>query len=296
MRIGAVVLHYRHWPGIQPVIERLLGGSRPPDLTVVVDNHSADASPAAIRGSFPGVELVEAPTNLGYAGGMNLGIGRVIEAGMDGVLLVTHDCVLARSALARMEARLGRAPGVGVVGPLTALASRPEEVFAAGCSLDPHTWETKLGADPGTVEGWAGRPPMACDWLTGSCLLFRTSAIEQVGPMDERFFLYFEEVDYQLRLREAGWGVECVPSALAWQEPGFIPLELWVRNRLLLLALHAPGRVLARETRTQLRASAVELRRGEIDRLTARLRGAARFALRSWGPPRPAGRRPVVRR
>lgn len=290
------MLHYRHWPATAPVVAALLGGERRPDRVVVVDNHSGDGSAAAIAAAFPDVEVIESPVNSGYAGGMNLGARRVLDDGAEAVLLLTHDCVLAPDALAVLEARLAEASELGVVGPLTALSSQPDAVFAAACRLDPATWETALGAVPAAVGDWAGRPPMACEWLTGSCLLVRAAAIADVGFMDERYFLYFEEVDYQLRVRRRGWGVECVPAALAWQEPGFIPLELWVRNRLRFLARHAPAEVLAREAGVQARSALRELRHGELDRLGARVRGVGRFLLRRWGPPRPAGGRAVVGR
>lgn len=290
------MLHYRHWPAAAPVVAALLDGERRPDLLVVVDNHSGDGSAAAIASAFPDVDVVESSRNAGYAGGMNLGMRRVLDDGADAVLLLTHDCVLAPDALDLLEARLAEAPHVGVVGPLTALSSRPDTVFAAGCHLDPASWETSLGAVPAAVGDWAGRPPMPCEWLTGSCLLVRAAAVDDAGLMDERYFLYFEEVDYQLHLRRRGWGIECVPAALAWQEPGFIPLELWVRNRLRFLARHAPARVVAREAGVQARSALRELRRGEFDRLGARARGVSRFLLRRWGPPRPAGRRGVVSR
>lgn len=284
MHIGAVVLHYRYWPNLRPALDQLFSGDRRPDVTIVVDNHSGDGSAGAITAAYPGTEVVEARDNLGYAGGMNLGAERVLAARAEAVLLLTHDCHLAVDALARLEQRLEEAAEVGVVGPVMGFLSRPDRVFSAGAWIEPRTWETVLCREPPLVDQWAGAPPCSRDWMTGSCLLVRAAAMREAGPMDEAFFLYFEEVDYQLTLRRLGWRVECVPSALAWQEPGRIPVELGVRNRLRFLARHAPSTVLARELVRQALYAGHELLGGEAGRTAARVRGVARFTFRRWGP------------
>lgn len=283
MKVGAVVLQYRRWPESAEVIERLLGGTRRPDSFVVVDNASQDGSASAIRATF-GVDVVESGENLGYAGGMNLGIARMLEQGADAVLLLTHDCLLAPDALAAMETRLLDRGDVGVVGPLTGYRSAPDRVFAAGCRIDRRTWEMVLDHDPPLLAEWTGRRSEPAEWMPGSCLLIRAEALRAGGLLDEKFFLYHEEVDYQLRLRRLGWEIECVPSAVVWQEPGVIPLELWVRSRLRFLLRNAPRRILLRELARQGLWVLRDVRAGEPGRAAARVRGVVRFGLGRWGP------------
>ncbi|HEX2699964.1 MAG TPA: glycosyltransferase family 2 protein [Acidimicrobiales bacterium] len=283
MKVGAVVLQYRRWPETGEVIDRLLGGSRRPDLMVVVDNASRDGSPAAIRDAY-GIDVIESEDNLGYAGGMNLGTARLLDRGAEAVLLLTHDCLLAPEALAALESRLVERPSVGVVGPLTGYRSAPDTVFSAGCRIEPRTWEMVLDEDPNQIAAWKGRPVESAQWMPGSCLLIRAEALRAAGPLDEKFFLYFEEVDYQLRLRRLGWEIECVPSAVAWQEPGVIPLELWVRSRLRFLLRNAPRSVLLREFARQARRVLGEVRARQFGRAGARVRGVVRFTLGRWGP------------
>ena len=284
MQLGAVVVHYRARPHAERAVRALLSGTRVPDRVVIVDNRSGDGSADVLRDSFPDVEVVEAAANLGAAAGMNFGARRLLAAGIDGVLLVTADCAVAASAVALLESRLQAAPTLGAAGPLLGRSSAPSEVFSAGGFVDRRTWDPWHVRDPTRVEQWAGAAPRPRDWLDGACVLVRAEAFRQVGFLDEHYFHYFDDVDHHLRLRSGGWGVECVPAAVAWQEPGRVVRELWVRNRLRFLARHAPRRVLARELVRQARYGIRELVGADGRQAIARLRGAARFVGGRWGP------------
>src|SRR5438552_11306189 len=83
MRIGAVVLHYRSWPGIQATLERVLDQGRVPDDVILVDNCSNDGSVDRIRAAFPQLEIFELERNGGYAAGMNAGIRTLLAKGAD---------------------------------------------------------------------------------------------------------------------------------------------------------------------------------------------------------------------
>lgn len=284
MHLGAVVVQYQAWPQVARTIEDLLAGTRCPDRILVVDNGSSDGSPAAIRESFPELDLIAAGHNGGAAAGMNIGAGRLLAEGVDALLLLTADCVVAPSAVELLEARLTAASAVGAVGPLLARTTMPGDVFSAGGFIDRRTWDPGHHRDPAMVAEWSGAPPRPCEWLDGACVMVRAAAFQRAGPLDERYFHYFDDVDHHLRLRSHGWTIECVPTAVAWQEPGPLRPELWVRNRLRFLARHAPWPVLVREVARQLRCGGRELWTHDRRRATARARGALRFLTGRWGP------------
>jgi GT2 family glycosyltransferase len=288
VRVGVVVLHFRFWPEIRSTLSALLAQTRPPDRIVVVDNRSSDGSVPRLREAFPSVEVIEAPSNLGYGGGMNLGLEHLLEGGMDAVLLLTHECRMAPDALEALIARLDDAPAVGALGPLLAYRSSPDVVFSAGGEIDPAAWRPRHVREPRLVAEWAGAPPRAVEWLDGAAVLVRAAAVRDAGPLDEGYFLYFEETEYLLSLQRLGWSVECVPAALAWQEPGNKPTYLWLRNRLRFLARTAPKRHVLRET-SRLAASVLKnsivpnrmLTRAQIQ---DRRRALVHFLARRWGP------------
>lgn len=292
IRVGAVVLHYRHWPGVATCLARLQDQSVPPARIVVVDNASGDGSATAIGDAFPGVEVLVRPHNLGYAAGMNAGVA-ALGASVDAVLLITHDCWLAEHTLEHLARRLEEAPWVGAVGPALALHDQPSRLYSAGGTIDASTWAMGhlWDAQVPALDDWCARDPQAVMWLDGACVLLRTQALGDAGPLDERYFLYYEDADYGIRLRRAGWSIECVPRAQAWHRPGASSLlldYLVVRNQLVLVFQHAPWRVRGRYLRAVLAGlvkDGLSLDAGRRSRAWAGARGLVDFSARRLGPP-----------
>jgi N-acetylglucosaminyl-diphospho-decaprenol L-rhamnosyltransferase len=290
MRVGAVVLHYRFWPGIRSTLRCLLAQHPRPDEIVVVDNCSGDGSASRIRDEFAGLTVIESSHNGGYAAGMNVGIRRLLIQEMEAILLLTHDCELGPDAVAKLVERLEVQPRVAAVGPLLGFSSSREQVFSAGGTIDPITWETGQILVPDKIDEWRGMPPHEVDWLDGAAILLRSKAVREAGPLSTAYFMYFEESEYLLRLRRRGWSVECVPAAVGWQEPRMLtfPLEFRIRNRLRFLARNAPMAVLRRELAYLLSSSIKgSIRRPRRARkiLIPRIRGITDFALARNGPP-----------
>jgi GT2 family glycosyltransferase len=290
MRIGSVVLHYRFWPGVRSTLTSLANQSRQLDEILVVDNSSGDGSADKIREEFPDLSVIEAPYNGGYASGMNIGIGRLLGQGMDGILLLTHECELSSNALEILTGRMESEPSVAAVGPLLGFLSSREQVYSAGGFLDPVTWETNQIRSPDRIDEWRDRPPHPVAWLDGAAILLRSRSLRQAGPLSTAYFMYFEESEYLLRLPRMGWRVECVPAAVGWQEPAWesFPLAFRIRNRLRFLARNAPKRVLAREL-SYLLVNGLKrtIRQPRSFRrvLGPRLIGISDFALGRVGPP-----------
>jgi GT2 family glycosyltransferase len=291
MKVGAVVLHYQFWPGVGETLDALFAQTRRPDGVVVVDNQSGDGSTARLRLAFPELDVIEAGSNLGYGGGMNLGIRRLLELGFDAILLLTHECHLAPEALQALIQRMAENPRTGAVGPLLAYRSRPDVVFSAGGEIEGKAWRTSHVNEPPLAVEWADREPREAQWLDGAAMLLRSDAIAGAGAFDESYFLYFEETEYLLQLRRLGWSVECVPAAVAWQEPGSAPPYLMLRNRLRFLARLAPkrhvlweaGRLAASVGRNSLFPNP----RLSADQIRDRRRALLHFLTRRWGPDAP---------
>jgi len=288
MRVGAVVLHYRFWPQVEETLQALLRQSHLPDHVVVVDNASGDGSARKIARAFPAVDVIQMDRNVGYGAGMNAGVEQLLARNADAILLLTHECRLAPTALGSLLDRLDQEPMVAAVGPLLAYRSHPERVFSAGGSIDRSAWRPRHIHEPALVEEWSGRPAHEVEWVDGAAVVLRASAVRTVGKLDEDYFLYFEETEYLLRLRQLGWSIECVPAALAWQEPGSRPTYLWFRNRLRFLGRTAPKRHVIREA-SRLGMSVVRNTISPNPRLTFtdirdRRRALFHFLLRRWGP------------
>jgi GT2 family glycosyltransferase len=279
VRVGAVILHYRFWPEVNQTLDALQHQRHPLERVVVVDNDSSDGSADKLRGRA-GIEVVQADANGGYAAGMNLGMRVLAQQPLDAMLLLTHEALIDPDGLGLMVDHLERDPQVGAVGPLLAWRDRADTVYSAGVKIDPRTWyQDHVGAGE-PLHAWAARPPHSVDSLDGAALLIRREAAEATGPLSEDYFLYFEEVDWFVRMRRAGWAVACVPEAVGTQQPGRHPQALWVRNKLRFLADNAPRRVLCRELARNVYHAGRECLRGDGGRAHERLTGVSAFVTR----------------
>jgi GT2 family glycosyltransferase len=179
------------------------------DGIVVADNGSVDGSVEAIRTAFPDVELVENGANLGYSGGNNAAIRRALELGADWVVLLNNDAELEPEALEAFAA----APEAGVLaGKLLFPDGR---VQWAGQRIDLRFGYSGrprgFGRPDGPEYAVAGPAPRA----VGALMAVSRAAIEAVGLLDDDLFAYVEDVDWCLRIREAGFACRFVPEARA---------------------------------------------------------------------------------
>jgi len=268
MAIGAVILHYRNWPGVSCTIESLRAQSMAVDV-VLVDNASGDGSVDQIRAAFPDLRIVECDSNGGYAAGMNLGVRHL--ASTSDVLLVTHEVVLAVDAVEQMFGQL--VGEIGMVGPVLRRLSDPEPVWSSGGCMRGRDLIPQHHVDMPTE-------PLQREWIDGSCMLVRRQLLDEVGPLDEGYFLYFEEVDLAYRAREAGWKTVCQPSAEARQEPNRLPVVLFTRNWLRFLARNRGWAAALATSLRFTKRSAVAFVRGERQDSLQRLAGIAAFYLR----------------
>ena len=193
-------------------LERCLGSLRdaPPAATheiVVVDNGSTDGSAGAAR-RWPEVRVIEAGANLGFARANNLGIRG--SAGAN-ILLLNSDTIVPAGAIDRLLAALEQRPDVAVVGPrLVDGAGRAELSF--GRMIGPlNELRQKRLAQSGTVDALTRRPQEP-DWVSGACLLVRRADAEAVGGLDERYFMYTEDVDFCAAIRARGRRILFTPD------------------------------------------------------------------------------------
>lgn len=183
---------------------------------IVVDNASSDGSVDLVRSAFPWVSLVENNANLGFARANNQGIalahGRY-------VVLLNSDTEVQGDALARLAGFADAHPEAGAVGPrlLNADGSlqpschpmlTPAREFWRLLFMDPIR---PLATYP--LQRWGTVQPRQVEVIKGACMLLRCEALAQVGALDERYFIYTEEVDLCYRLAQAGWELWWEPAA-----------------------------------------------------------------------------------
>jgi GT2 family glycosyltransferase len=211
--------------------------------TIVLDCQSHDGSVPAIRGEFPNVRVVELTENRGYAGNNNVGIKLALQQGAEWVFVLNEDTVLASDCVARLVGVGEQDQRIGVVGPIVFHHDEPGIIQSAGGGIN-RRWE---GFHIGQNEVDTGRfrEPYPVQWISGCGILIRAAVIEQVGLIDERFFIYWEETEWCVRAGKAGWRLMLVPDARLWHKgvqrnynPRPDVTYYSTRNRLLMLSKH----------------------------------------------------------
>jgi GT2 family glycosyltransferase len=175
---------------------------------LLVDNASTDGAPEAALQAVPGVTLIAAGANLGFAAGVNLGAR---QARGEWLALVNPDAFAAPDWLERLLAGAARSPQVGCFGCRQAMAGEAGRLDGLGdvMSLPGIPYRGGYGlADPGPVE--EGECFSAC----GGAMLVRRSLFEALGGFDEELFMYCEDVDLGYRIRLAGGACRVIPDAV----------------------------------------------------------------------------------
>ena len=213
-RTGVVVLNYGH-PGDTWACLDSLEMSRELDLDiVVVDNAPEGADHDRLReGVGRRAEVVASGANLGYAGGNNLGIARLLDRGVDDVLLLNPDTRIEPSTLTRLRRVLDNRPRCGVVGPRMVFPGTPARIWFDGGRVNAETGSTHHHGRGRLESELPPRRARRCDYVTGAALFARATTFRDVGLLPERYFMYYEETEWCLRARDAGWDSMVQPRA-----------------------------------------------------------------------------------
>jgi GT2 family glycosyltransferase len=217
-KIAIVILN---WNGLLDTLE-CLGSIQKivyPNYTVVViDNGSKGNDVEIIRRNFGNsVCVIENEKNLGFAGGCNVGIRWALSSGAKYVLLLNNDTVVDPNFLMELVNVSQIDMQTGIVGPKIYYYEQPNRIYSAG----------------GRVNFWTGKAPNIgireiddgrfdnieeVDYVTGAALLIKEETIEKIGLLSEIYFAYYEETEWCLKARKAGFKVVYVPKARIWHK------------------------------------------------------------------------------
>ena len=234
--------------------------TEPTGLTLevfVVDNKSTDGSVEMVRHEFPGVHLIENETNIGFAAANNRAFP-VCRA--DKILVLNSDTVVRAKALRMLAQFLDRHPDTAAVAPKLE-QSHAVDILGCGRQLSLRTaanhwlFLARMFPQLPAFEGvyyYRGKHDVRVrevDWISGACMLVRRSVIEQVGALDEHWFMYAEDQEWCARMKKHGWKIYHLPEAIVEhrhgasleQNPQISALPLKA-TRDLFVRLNSPSR------------------------------------------------------
>ncbi len=243
MRLSIIIVS---WNVRQPLVACLQSLERhppadPPEV-IVVDNASTDGAVEVVRRDFPWASVLRNEENCGFAAANNRGIA---VAQGEYLLLLNPDTLVHPRALETLCAFLHAHPDVGACGPRLlnedgTLQPSARQFPSFRASLYRHTILRHLFVFRGHYRRWMMSDfpydrQRDIDQLMGAALMLRRSAVDQVGLIDERFFMYYEEVDLCHRLRQAGWRIVFVPEATITHLGGESARQVPVAARIMML-------------------------------------------------------------
>ena len=211
---------------------------------IVVDNKSVQ-SPEIIKELYPDVSLVQSNTNLGFAGGNNLGI-KVAKGDM--LFFVNNDVYLQKGTIKHLVEKLQEGTNIGMVSPKIKFYDNPDVIQYAGFNkINKITGRNSavgsMAFDHGQYD--EGRET---HYGHGAAMMVRREAIESAGLMPEVFFLYYEEIDWSNQIKNKGYKIFYEPKAVVLHKQSLSsgknsPLKVFylTRNRILFMKRNVPG-------------------------------------------------------
>lgn len=186
---------------------------------LVVDNASTDDSVTLIKQQYPDIRLICEQENLGGAGGFALGMQFAFDAGYEYIALLDNDAIVAEGTLAGMQALLQERNDIGVVGPAICKLDQPDQIQEIGGKISISEANFYLNARDQLYSS-VEKTLLPCDYVPACCLMTRREVIARVGVFDTAYFLYWDDIDWCCRIREAGWSVMAAPAYVAWHKGG----------------------------------------------------------------------------
>lgn len=251
MRFPKIVILILNWNGKKDTLECLASlekaNQTPKFATLVIDNGSTDDSVFAIRSAFPEVPIFETKTNLGFAGGNNVGIRWALGKSFDWILLLNNDTVVAPDFIEKFLSAAKEKPEGSIFGAKIYLYQEKNRLDHLGGLWNPTKAEFESVAS-GKIDDGSFEEMREADYVCGCALLMHRKVPETIGLLEESFFLLWEESDFCNRAKRAGFQIWTAPQAKLWHKvsasfTGGKPhmQYFWWRNRLLYISRNHSG-------------------------------------------------------
>jgi GT2 family glycosyltransferase len=235
--VAIIVLNFNGKACLPRCLESLLQLKYSSQEVIVVDNGSTDQSFFRAQEYYPQYTYIQKKTNTGFAGGMNTGIEYALSKGHDFVWLMNYDAVVFPETLNILVEAAKSSPQVEVASPRI-IDEQGVDWFCGG-KVDYLRMRTvHIKKHPKATT------PYTTGFLTGCALFVKSSVFKEVGLLDERFFLYYEDADFCQRIKKSGRSLWVIPAAKVWHEEkskeNNKKLYYLVHYGMLFFALHTP--------------------------------------------------------
>lgn len=212
--VFVILVNYNGLRDTLACIDSILSAQHEESTIIVVDNSSKEDETLEIKNRFPGVITIRSEINGGFAAGNNIGIKYALEHGADYILLLNNDTVIAPDMISLL---LSRCDDNTVTVPKMLYYSDPNKIWYGG----------------GEINRWTGnavhcclnekdlpQTDRFCTFATGCCIMLKADIFRRIGLLAEKYFMYFEDVDFSLRLLSNGIRIQYMPQSKLWHKVG----------------------------------------------------------------------------
>jgi GT2 family glycosyltransferase len=239
-KVTVLILNYLHWDDTAACVRSLQRCTYRNYNIVILDNASPNDSEIQLRKLFPDLIFFQLGKNLGYTGGINYGIRKILEGDTEYILIINPDTTVDPGFLDHLVAGISKNPKAAIAGGTIFYSDNSNRLWYAGGRLLP--WkgyaEHFTALENGDCSGATTFKQVT--FVTGCLMLLRVKALKTIGFLDERFFMYFDDIEYSARVRRLGFDLLYVPEAkifhkIVSENEAVYKLYYSVRNRFLLI-------------------------------------------------------------
>jgi len=239
-KVSIIILN---WNGLKDTIECLESLKK---ITysnyevILVDNGSKENDADVLEEKYKDyIQLIRNKENLGFTGGNNVAMRRVVERGINYVLILNNDVVVEKIFLEPLVEDMLKDEDIGIIGPANYDYYHPRKILSLGRKIN--FWRGS------TIEVKSSRERNEVDSLVGCCLLIKREVVDKIDYFYEPYFLNFEETDFCLQARKTGFKIVCESKSKIWHKVGGVLSKTpalasyyYYRNKLLFMKRNAP--------------------------------------------------------
>ncbi len=220
--IGIVICNYNKKHFLEDCLNSVLSNDLPESCydIIVVDNASTDGAPEMVRSKFGNkIILLENKENLGGSGGFARGISYCDEMKYEYILLLDNDTKIEPYTIKTLKEYLDNNPDVGVVGAKILQMDHPDTLLELGAFIDWEKYNFKVSYR-GYLNGNELPEIVDCDYVAACCCMTKRNIIKEIGNFDVRHFIYWDDMDWCIRIKKAGYKVHAISKAVVYHQLG----------------------------------------------------------------------------
>jgi GT2 family glycosyltransferase len=217
-KVGIIILNYKNIKDTIECLESVKKIDYRNYFIVVVDNFSEDGSYETLKEMYPEMDVLESGENRGYAAGNNYGIKYALNKGAEYICILNNDVVIDLQCLSKLVSYMEKHSDTGIAGANICEYYKPDTVQSTGMHINFFKSRTPYINEGRPLSEVINQKPLECDAVCGACMLVRKNVVDQIGLIPEIYFLFYEETEWCLCARRAGFKIVSLFDAVVYHK------------------------------------------------------------------------------